>query len=42
MPDELERNKRTFDIGYWIAVAVGFAIALAYVAGSCAFGKLCS
>jgi hypothetical protein len=41
VPEQLERDKRTWSLGYWIAVAVGFAIAILYIAGSCAFGSLC-
>lgn len=39
--EQLERDKKTSFWGYWLAVAVGFAIAFAYLAASCAFGEMC-
>ena len=41
MPDILERNIRKFSWGYWIAVAIGVAAAIAYAAGICAIDSFC-
>jgi hypothetical protein len=41
MPEILQRNKRGFGIGYWLAVAVGIAVVAAYLAASCAMGIFC-
>jgi len=41
MVEQLERNQKTFGLGYWVAVAAGFALALAYFAGMCALGTMC-
>jgi len=40
--EQLERTKRVSLLGYWIAVGVGFTLALAYITGMCAFGSLCN
>lgn len=34
MFETLERNRRTFRFGYWIAVGVGFLMAALYIASS--------
>jgi hypothetical protein len=41
MPEILERNKRGFRIGYWLAIAAGMAVLAAYLAASCALGVFC-
>jgi len=41
MPDILERQKRTFAWAYWLAIGLGFAIAIGYAFGTCLFGTVC-
>lgn len=39
--DELHYDSRLAAAGFWLALAVGFAVAIAYGLGACAFGTLC-
>jgi len=39
--EQLERDKKASFRGYWLAVIIGFVIAFAYLAASCAFGTMC-
>jgi len=39
--EKLRRNTRLADAGFGLALAAGFAVAIAYALGACAFGTLC-
>ena len=39
--EELRRNTRAAEAGFWLALAIGFAVAIAYAVGCCMFGTLC-
>ncbi len=39
--EKLQRNTRLAEAGFWLALAAGFAVAIAYAVGACVFGTLC-
>jgi len=39
--EDLRRNTRAATVGFWLAVALGFVVAIAYAVGCCMFDTIC-